>query len=439
MRAGIDCDTFVYLDVPDEALVERVVGRRLDPETGKIYHLKFSPPPADILPRLLHRDDDTEEKVKTRIEAFHHNLNPLLQRYQDKVLRVDGSRAPAVVWSDLYPSLARSVKYSVVFVLGGPSAGKREYCRRMSSSFEYTHISLTEQLYSQHGWNLHSDKIVDFILGSMVQSHSRKFVIDSFPRDIADLKCWYEIVGESCIVDHVVYLECNEEIANQRLLAETPNINKIEISSRFNSFRVDVMPVVSAYRWLGKIRQHSTSGDASPRFDFHWVTKNLITAPIQQRTLAIIKPDALANGHLGDIVSKLESEGIGISHLRLIRVIPKMVEEFFQGAANIDQLKSFYMSGPTLIMILDGREVIRRWNAIIGPSSPQKARETDAKSLRALYGTDDVRNACHGSENEYRSFREIYYWTDAHCLGSYAENLDPGRHHLVLPATHSGH
>lgn len=48
---GIEADSFLLLNVPDEMLVQRVVGRRLDPETGDIYHLDFSPPPADIIDR----------------------------------------------------------------------------------------------------------------------------------------------------------------------------------------------------------------------------------------------------------------------------------------------------------------------------------------------------------------------------------------------------
>lgn len=49
--------------VPAELLVERVVGRRLDPETGAIYHLTYKPPPPEVVPRLVQRSDDTEEKV----------------------------------------------------------------------------------------------------------------------------------------------------------------------------------------------------------------------------------------------------------------------------------------------------------------------------------------------------------------------------------------
>lgn len=49
--------------MPQDILVERVVGRRTDPETGEIYHMKFKPPPTEIVDRLVQRSDDTEEKV----------------------------------------------------------------------------------------------------------------------------------------------------------------------------------------------------------------------------------------------------------------------------------------------------------------------------------------------------------------------------------------
>lgn len=57
----------LHLQVPEEILVDRVVGRRLDPITGKIYHLKYSPPETqEIAARLTQRFDDTEEKVYSK-------------------------------------------------------------------------------------------------------------------------------------------------------------------------------------------------------------------------------------------------------------------------------------------------------------------------------------------------------------------------------------
>jgi len=102
--AGCTADCFLFLDVPDEDLVERVVGRRTDPETGKIYHMTFSPPDADdeeLINRLDHRSDDTEEKVVVRLEQFHANVAAVKGSYEDIMISVDGNRAPAVVSEEI--------------------------------------------------------------------------------------------------------------------------------------------------------------------------------------------------------------------------------------------------------------------------------------------------------------------------------------------------
>ena len=67
---GIKADAFVQLEVPDSVLVERICLRRTDPVTGKIYHLKFNPPPADVVSRLVHRSDDNEDSLKERLKQY---------------------------------------------------------------------------------------------------------------------------------------------------------------------------------------------------------------------------------------------------------------------------------------------------------------------------------------------------------------------------------
>jgi adenylate kinase len=100
--AGLVCDVFVLLDVPDSLLVERVCGRRSDPETGKIYHIKYSPPEsAEVAARLTQRSDDTEEAISVRIAAFHKNLGAIMDVYSSCTVRVEGSRKPAEVWNDI--------------------------------------------------------------------------------------------------------------------------------------------------------------------------------------------------------------------------------------------------------------------------------------------------------------------------------------------------
>ena len=83
------------------------MGRRSDPETGAIYHLKFSPPPADVVGRLVHRKDDTEEAVRTRLDNYHSQTAPIIPFYEDRgvLRRVDGTGSPDDVTERLLASL----------------------------------------------------------------------------------------------------------------------------------------------------------------------------------------------------------------------------------------------------------------------------------------------------------------------------------------------
>jgi adenylate kinase len=97
--AGVELDAVVLIEVPDALLEERACGRRTDPETGTIYHLKYSPPPADIAERLVHRKDDTVEAVTTRIQKYHSETAPIVPFYLAKGIlkRVDGVGDPDTI------------------------------------------------------------------------------------------------------------------------------------------------------------------------------------------------------------------------------------------------------------------------------------------------------------------------------------------------------
>jgi adenylate kinase len=111
--AGAVPNVVLFLNVADELLVERVVGRRTDPETGIIYHLKYKPPPADVpVERLQHRSDDTEEKVKVRLEQFHSNLKAILDSYQGKIFELkvtDNTLTPKLTYDKLRGEIIKGV------------------------------------------------------------------------------------------------------------------------------------------------------------------------------------------------------------------------------------------------------------------------------------------------------------------------------------------
>lgn len=87
-NAGVGIDYVVEIDVPDEAIVERMSGRRSHPASGRTYHVKFNPPKVagkdDVTGEdLVQRDDDKEETVKKRLEVYHSQTKPLVKYYTD--------------------------------------------------------------------------------------------------------------------------------------------------------------------------------------------------------------------------------------------------------------------------------------------------------------------------------------------------------------------
>jgi len=81
VKSGRTIDRVVLLEVDDAVILERVTGRRTDPETGRIYHLTFDPPPAAIVSRLVHRADDTEAVLTRRLREHHEKTAPLVPYY----------------------------------------------------------------------------------------------------------------------------------------------------------------------------------------------------------------------------------------------------------------------------------------------------------------------------------------------------------------------
>jgi len=92
-----DLDVILSLSVDTDELVRRLTGRRLDPETGEIYHAEFNmPDDEDVRDRLIQRDDDTEETVRERLRVFEENTAPVIEFYAtfDEFVEIDGEGSP---------------------------------------------------------------------------------------------------------------------------------------------------------------------------------------------------------------------------------------------------------------------------------------------------------------------------------------------------------
>jgi adenylate kinase len=96
-----DLDDVIFLDVDRETLVERLTGRRVDPETGENYHVEFDMPEDEaVRERLIQRDDDDEDVVRERLEVYTENTEPVIQQYREtgELIEVDGTGTPEDVF-----------------------------------------------------------------------------------------------------------------------------------------------------------------------------------------------------------------------------------------------------------------------------------------------------------------------------------------------------
>ena len=103
-----DLDVVLYLSVSEAELVDRLTGRRVCADCGANFHVAYSPPKADGVcdkcgGELIQREDDTEEVVRERLEVYHDDTEPVLERYagHDGYVEVDGDQAPDDVWQDV--------------------------------------------------------------------------------------------------------------------------------------------------------------------------------------------------------------------------------------------------------------------------------------------------------------------------------------------------
>ena len=161
--AGITPTHFVLLDVPDSILVERCVGRRSDPETGKIYHLKFNPPPDDpaLRARLVHRSDDTAEAMGKRIKMYHDNVDAIIGFYEDICRKFDGTRDKRAIAEHVFAYLdgraLPATRGPRIIMAGAPASGKGTQCEEIVKQFGVVHISTGDVLRDQVSQPANSD------------------------------------------------------------------------------------------------------------------------------------------------------------------------------------------------------------------------------------------------------------------------------------------
>ncbi|KAK2154406.1 hypothetical protein LSH36_269g05066 [Paralvinella palmiformis] len=130
-----------------------------------------------------------------------------------------------------------------------------------------------------------------------------------------------------------------------------------------------------------------------------------------ERTLAIIKPDAL--GKAEEIEDIILRSGFSILQKRRVQLTPEQASDFYAehfGKLFFPSLVAYMSSGPVITLVIARDKAISYWRELIGPTNALKARETHPDCLRAIYGTDDQRNGLHGSDSYSSAEREIRFF-----------------------------
>ncbi len=132
-----------------------------------------------------------------------------------------------------------------------------------------------------------------------------------------------------------------------------------------------------------------------------------------ERTFAIVKPDAVKDGHLGEIITAIEQNGLKILGLKLTRLTPALCQGFYHehvGKGFYPELEGFMSEGPVAMMVLEGENAILRWRDLMGATNPANAADG---TLRKRFGASIGRNATHGSDKPESARFEVSYFFNA--------------------------
>jgi len=132
--------------------------------------------------------------------------------------------------------------------------------------------------------------------------------------------------------------------------------------------------------------------------------------PTGNRTFAIIKPDAVAAGNAGAILSMIEKNGFKVKGMRLQHLTLKEAEGFYavhKGKSFFDELVAFMTEAPVVLLALEKEDAVQSWRDLMGATNPDKAAEG---TVRKLYGTNIGRNASHGSDSDENAAIELAWF-----------------------------
>ncbi|MBS0625099.1 MAG: nucleoside-diphosphate kinase [Verrucomicrobia bacterium] len=135
-----------------------------------------------------------------------------------------------------------------------------------------------------------------------------------------------------------------------------------------------------------------------------------VTTQTLEQTLSIIKPDAVGQNQIGNIIEYFEREGLSVAAAKMLHLTLEQAKGFYavhKDRPFFKELVEFMTSGPVLVMVLEGENAVARNRQIMGATDPIKA---DAGTIRADFATSIERNAVHGSDSLANAKTEISFF-----------------------------
>jgi nucleoside-diphosphate kinase len=144
-----------------------------------------------------------------------------------------------------------------------------------------------------------------------------------------------------------------------------------------------------------------------------------------ERTLAIIKPDAVAAGNAGKILDRILAEGFAVRAMKLVTLTRAQAEGFYAVHAErpfFGELTEFMSSGPCVPLVLEREDAVAKWREVIGATNPAEAAEG---TIRKQFATSMGENAVHGSDSVENGVKEgRYFFAESEIVQNGADVID---------------
>ena len=269
------------------------------------------------------RTDDNPDSIRKRFHTYLESTMPVIQTFgqQGKVRQISAVPTADVVYKEVqalfapmaannYPSAATAAptassvlltpatatststsasaaatttsstgRPKVVFVLGGPGAGKGTQCANIVRDFAFVHLSAGDLLRDARNSGDETGKMIDHyikegqivpvevtvaLIKKAIETSQRQgkllFLVDGFPRNQDNLEGWYRVMGDYCSVEFVLFFDCSEEVMEQRLLkrGETSgrtDDNPDSIRKRFHTYLESTLPIIDRFAKEGRVQR----------------------------------------------------------------------------------------------------------------------------------------------------------------------------------------